>query len=201
VVPGPPPSGAAIDAVGGGRPGSRHRAGAARAPGSLDPVPAVRALYERFQVLIHELAKFGIVGAVCLVIDLSIFYGLHTRAGIGPLTSKVGSTVVSASCAYAGNRVWSFRHRARSGVGRELTLFMGLNAVGLAIGLAVIGASYYLLDLRSTAATNVANLLGIMIGTVFRFFTYKRFVFLHPERVPTNAGSRDEREAEAVLQV
>lgn len=164
-------------------------------------MPALRALYARFQDLIHELAKFGVVGAVCLVIELAIFISLNTGAHIGPLTAKVCSTVVSATCAYVGNRYWSFRHRARTGVRRELTLFLGLNAVGLAIGLAVLGFAVYVLGIaRNGRAATAANLVGIGIGTAFRFYTYKRYVFLHPDAVPADREERQRREVEAVLQ-
>jgi len=165
-------------------------------------VQAARALYARFRELIHELAKFGIVGAICLVIDLSVFVALNSGAQLGPLTAKVLSTVVSATCAYVGNRFWSFRHRARTGVRRELSLFLGLNAVGLVIGLVVIGAAVYGLGVpRNGHGATAANLVGILLGTFFRFYTYKRFVFLHPDAVPTDPVQRDEQEAQAVLQV
>ena len=36
---------------------------------------------------------------------------------------------------------------------------------------------------------NVVNLATIGVGTVFRFWSYKRFVFLHPDRV--HAGDVD----------
>jgi len=172
-------------------------------PGNLAPVQAARALYARFQVLIHELAKFGIVGAVCLVIDLSVFVSLNSGAHIGPLTSKVLSTIVSATCAYLGNRYWSFRHRARSGVRRELSLFLALNAVGLVIGLAVIAIAVYGFGVpRNGHGATAANLVGILLGTFFRFFSYKKFVFLQVEDPASlTQEERDDRAAEAILQV
>lgn len=162
---------------------------------------AVRSLYDRFQVLIHELAKFGVVGAVCLVIDLGIFYALHNRAKVGPLTSTFASTVVAASAAYAGNRLWSFRHRANSGLRRELSLFMALNAMGLVVQEAVVGFVFYVLGAHSAALP--AKLGGIFLGTLFRFWAYKRWVFLHRPAAAEPAADRprDEVEAEAVLQV
>ena len=40
------------------------------------------------------------------------------------------------------------------------------------------------------------NLVTIAIGTVFRFWTYKRFVFLHPDRVHQHVTDIDEELAE-----
>lgn len=141
-----------------------------------------RQLYARWQLLVHELAKFGIVGAVCYVIDVGLFNVLHSGAGVGPLTSKTISTIVAATCAYLGNRHWSFTHRARTGLRREYSLFVVLNAVGLVITLATLGFSRYVLGLTSLLAVNIAgNVIGTGLATCFRFWAYKRFVFLHPE--------------------
>ncbi|MDQ6650017.1 MAG: GtrA family protein [Actinomycetota bacterium] len=142
----------------------------------------VSGLYQRFQVLVHELAKFGIVGACCAAIDIGGFNLLHFAFHVGPLTSKAISTVVAATCAYIGNRNWSFRHRARTGVAREYTLFFVLNTVGLAIALSCLAITRYGLGLKGALALNIsANVVGLGLGTIFRFWAYKRFVFLHPD--------------------
>jgi putative flippase GtrA len=145
-------------------------------------VEMIRSVYSRWQTLVHELAKFGIVGLICYVIDAGLYNIGHVAFGLGPLTSKVISTTVAATCAYFGNRHWSFRHRARSGVRREYTLFIVLNAIGLGIALACLGFGFYVLDQRSALASNVwGNVIGTGLGTVFRFWAYKKWVFLHPE--------------------
>jgi hypothetical protein len=40
------------------------------------------------------------------------------------------------------------------------------------------------------------NLMTIALGTVFRFWAYKRFVFLHPDRVHAKNVNLDEELAE-----
>ena len=142
----------------------------------------LRTAYLRWRVLVHEVAKFGIVGAVCYFIDAALFNVFHAAFGWGPLTSKSLSTIIAATCAYLGNRHWSFSHRARTGVRREYTLFIVLNAVGLLIALACLGFTYYVLGLTSLFAQNIAaNVIGTGLGTLFRFWAYKRYVFLHPD--------------------
>jgi len=54
----------------------------------------VKSLYAVFQGLLHEIAKFGVVGAVNYVLDVGVFnlllsQGLHGK----PLTAKTISTV------------------------------------------------------------------------------------------------------------
>jgi putative flippase GtrA len=145
-------------------------------------VNLLRTAYLRWQVLVHEVAKFGIVGAICYFIDVGLYNVFHAAFGWGPLTSKALSTIIAATCAYLGNRHWSFYHRARTGVRREYTLFIVLNAIGLLIALACLGFAYYVLGLTSLFAQNIAgNVIGTGLGTMFRFWAYKRYVFLHPD--------------------
>ena len=56
-------------------------------------------------------------------------------------------------------------------------LFLAFNAIGMVIELAVLGITKYWFGLTSVFALNVAVFVGLGLGTVFRFFTYRRFVF------------------------
>lgn len=133
--------------------------------------------YYRLSHLVRELMKFGVVGAIAYVVDVSVF-NLVLHATDKPLTSKTISTVVATTVAYAGNRHWTFRKRARSAVRREYTLFFLLNGVGLGIALTVLAISHYVLDFTSRLADNIAaNVVGLALGTVFRFWSYRRWVF------------------------
>jgi len=139
----------------------------------------VHALYRRFEVLIREIAKFGLVGVFNAALDIGLFNVLHFRVGLGPLTSKTLSTAVAATSSYFMNRHWSFAHRARTSFRREYVLFFLLNVVGLAIALAVLGFTRYVLGLTGVLALNIAaNVFGIGFGTLWRFYAYKRWVFL-----------------------
>lgn len=135
-----------------------------------------------WHILLKELSAFGIVGAINFVVDLAIFNGLHFGEGVGVLTSKVVSTSVSTTLAYFMNRHWSFSHRARTGLRREYALFFGLNLIALLIALAVLGFTHYVLGYTDELSINVANVIGIGLGTIFRFWSYKRWVFMTEER-------------------
>jgi putative flippase GtrA len=144
-------------------------------------VSFVRGLLARistpWHILLKELSAFGVVGAINLVLDIALFNGLHFGLGIGPLTSKVLSTAVATTSAYLMNRHWSFSHRARTGLAREYSLFFLLNGVALLMGLVVLGSTRYGLGLTDKFSINVANLVAIGLGSVFRFWSYKRWVF------------------------
>jgi putative flippase GtrA len=140
-------------------------------------VSFTRELYQRFQHLIHELAKFGIIGLIGFVITDGGTNLLHVRLGIGPLTSNVIATAVATAFSFAGNRWWTFRHRARTRIHRETFIFFVLNGVGLAIQLACIGFTYYVLGLTDHLSYNIALAIGIGLGTLFRFWSYRKWVW------------------------
>jgi putative flippase GtrA len=142
-------------------------------------------LYDRFRDLVHELGKFGAVGAVAYVVDTALFAVFLLV--MESLTAKTVAALIAATVAFIGNRFWTWRHRARSGLAREYLLYFSLNGVGLAISLAVLGVSHYLLGavwpvLQTPLADLVAaNVIGLAAGTSFRFWSYRRFVFReHP---------------------
>lgn len=138
----------------------------------------VLALYYGLGVIVRELMKFGVVGGVAFVVDVGLFNLLRVGLELGPLTSKTLSVVAATTVAYFGNRHWTFRHRGRSGLRREYVLFFLLNAVGLAIALACLFLSHYVLGLTSPLADNIAaNGVGLVLGTAFRFWSYRRWVF------------------------
>ena len=140
-------------------------------------VSLVSALYARFRLLASELGKFGIVGVLAFVVTDAGTNLLHFRAGQGPLTANVIATVVAMAVSYAGNRYWTFRDRQRSGVRRESILFFLLNAVGLVIQLACLGLATYLLGLHGKLSYNVALVAGIVLATLFRYWSYRTWVW------------------------
>jgi putative flippase GtrA len=162
---------------------SRPPEPAAEAPHRSSPFVRV-ASFVRDKVghLLHELAKFGVVGGVAFVVDVAVFNLLlfHTSGALHgkPVTAKAVSTVVATIVSYVGNRFWTFRHRESSGSAREYTLFFLLNGVGLLITEACLAFSHYVLGLDSQLADNIsANIVGVGLAMLFRFWAYRRWVF------------------------
>ena len=143
---------------------------------------SLRELYATWRVLVHEVAKFGIVGAFNYVLDVGLFNALVLGPlDHRPLTAKTISTVVAVMSSYFLNRHWTFSHRVSTGHPRELGIFVLLSAIGLAIALACLGFSEYVLDQHSLLARNIAgNVIGVALAMVFRFWSFKRWVFLPP---------------------
>jgi putative flippase GtrA len=147
--------------------------------------PSVRSLRDHvrssWRILLKELTAFGLVGAVGFAIDVGLFNLFFDH---GQVTAKSISTLVATAVTYFGNRYFSFSHRARTGVARETSIFLGINILTLAFSLVIIALFSYPLHFKHhLLVMNVVNIATIGVGTIFRFWSYKRFVFLHPDRV------------------
>ena len=121
---------------------------------------------------------FLCVGLVGSVVDLGGAAYLHGAVGIGPVVSKGLSIIAATVLTYLGSRFWTFRHRVNQALLREGLLFAAFNVVGLAIAECVIAFVTYGLDMKGTLVFNAASLAGTGLGTVFRYFSYKKWVFL-----------------------
>ena len=168
--------------------------------GTLGSVPVTNSpdqgrghgLRDRLIALAHEVSKFGTVGGIAFLIDSAI-YNVLLPTGMETLVAKTVSTVIATTFAFLGNRFWTWRHRAHQHMARQYTMFFLLNAVGLGIGLACLAISHYGLGqiwpaLQSQLADNISGLLiGTAFGTLFRFWSYKRFVFREATPPPVTA--------------
>ena len=72
---------------------------------------------------------------------------------------------MATGVSYTGHRLWTFRHRASQGLARGGLIFFGLNLIGLLSSLLVIGLFTGPLGLRSLAAYNAAQVVGVLLGT------------------------------------
>jgi len=141
-------------------------------------MPRMASLRKCLTDLIPELTKFGVVGLIGTIIDLGGADYLHNHLGVGPMVAKGLSITAATVVTYLGSRFWTFRHRVNQALLREGVLFVMLNVVGLAIAEVVIAATTYGLGLKSALAYNAASVVGTGLGTIFRYFSYKKWVFL-----------------------
>ena len=137
----------------------------------------------------REASGFAAVGAFGLAVDVGGYNLLVHLGGDGwlseqPLVAKTVSLVAGTTVAYLGNRFWTYRDRPRGRMAREYVLYMALSGVALGIALVCLAISRYVLGLTSPMADNVAaNGVGLALGSLFRFLSYRRYVF--PHEAPT----------------
>jgi putative flippase GtrA len=136
--------------------------------------------YSRFRTMLPEMLKFLVVGGLGTVIDLGGAAVLHSRYNVEPLAAKAISVTLATIFTYFGSRFWTFKERENQPVKREAVLFIVLNVVGLLIAEVVIAFVTYALGLRSSLEYNAASFIGTGLGTIFRFYAYRKWVFLDP---------------------
>ncbi|MFF3329731.1 GtrA family protein [Streptomyces sp. NPDC002888] len=135
----------------------------------------------------REAAKFGVVGALAFVVDNGgynlLVFGLPGGEVGGPMRmapvlASVMATGVATVLSWVGNRYWTYRHRWCGNVTQELALFLSVNIVGVAITAGTVFLSRHLIGLESALGDNVARISGWVLATLFRFFAYRRYVFV-----------------------
>ena len=141
-----------------------------------------------WRLLLKEISAFGVVGAVCFVLDIGLFQLLYVHLGVDAVIAKLCSTVVAVTASYFGNRHWSFSHRARTGLRREYTLFVAINGVTLLLGLFIVWLVRYPLGQEGALVLQLANVGSIAVGTVLRFLSYRRWVFPATDRQANRAA-------------
>lgn len=170
---------------------------------------AMRKLAHLWHLILKEAAKFGVIGAIAFIIDNGTYaylqYGWFGPQN-GPLhghikISTVLATGVATLFAWVGSRYWTFRNKRTSNPTRELVQFGFFNVIGALITLACVMIAVDVLDLRGLGWESAARNTGIVLGTLFRFWAYRKFVFrteLAGELDVPQAGDAGSGSAEAV---
>ena len=160
----------------------------AMSEGTIDQVKYIRDSYARYALRIHEIAKFGVVGGIGFVVQLGVTDAVHLGLGVGALTAVIVGYAVATVVTFLGNRHWAFKHRQGKGLHRETVTFVLLNMVGLGIQEAVVATVHYGLHMTDPLSYNVANVVGIGLGTLFRLWSYRKWVFLEVTGEPAEVA-------------
>ena len=142
----------------------------------------------RIQRFLSEGAKFLTVGGVATLVAFVIFNGLvHGYFGsVGPMHDQPLVAFVIANTfgmvvSYRGSRSWAFRNRAAVGRAGGRVAFFVINIVSMVIPLACLAFTRYVLGRSDPVADNIAaNVVGLGLGTLARFWAIRRFIFLSP---------------------
>ncbi|MFB7655833.1 MULTISPECIES: GtrA family protein [unclassified Streptomyces] len=159
--------------------------------------PAPRgALRERIDRLTREVVKFGAVGGAGVLVNLLVFNFVRHVTDLQVVRASIVATIVAIIFNYVGFRYFTYRDRDKSRRTREMSLFLLFSAVGLVIENGVLYTATYGFGWDSPLQSNIFKFLGIGLGTLFRFWSYRTWVFRTlPARPPvTRAESFRERE-------
>ncbi|MGH6654288.1 MAG: GtrA family protein [Actinocrinis sp.] len=138
----------------------------------------LQAAYGRLRRATHELAKFGTIGLIALVVNMVVTNLCWQAIPQKPVIGSVVGTVVATIVAYIGNRFWTYKDRDSIGRSRELVLFFLVNGIGMLIETVPLAFSQYVLHFDGALGNNVAKyMFGMPLGMVFRLWTYRTWIF------------------------
>lgn len=155
---------------------------------------------------------FLAVGGAGYLTDVAAFNWFRDQPVIGganPVVAKIAAVAVAMVVTYLGNRMLTWRGLGSTSRRREVGLFAVFNLAGLMMSVLALALSHDALGLTSRLADNISgNVIGVGLGTVFRYWAYKRFVFAGAPRVgaaatagpPHGRGPTAETRAEPVVQ-
>lgn len=136
------------------------------------------SLIQKLRGLSHEVIGFGVIGLVGVAVNAGVFWVcLQVPGPIGSLAGFI-ATAVAIGTNYLGYRYWLYRDRDADSRKREITLFLLFSGIGMLIENGILAFSVHVLDYSSPTQQLIAkNVVGLAAGTVFRFFSYRTWVF------------------------
>jgi putative flippase GtrA len=141
--------------------------------------------------LTQEVAKFGAVGGSGILVNLVVFNLCRHFGHFPVIRASVIATLISIAFNYTGFRYFTYRDRRKQQHTTEITLFLGFSIIGLLIENGVLYTATYVFGWDSGLQSNVFKFLGIGLATLFRFWSYRTWVFKAlPTREPNPAWSR-----------
>ncbi|MGI5482423.1 GtrA family protein [Streptomyces lavendofoliae] len=135
------------------------------------------ALRVRLDQLVREIAKFGLVGGLGLLVNMAVFNLVRHTTELPVVRASLVATVVAIVFNYVGFRYFTYRDRDKSGRTKELTLFLLFSLVGLVIENGVLYAATYGFGWDTPLQNNFFKFAGIGVATLFRFWSYRTWVF------------------------
>ncbi|WP_395696117.1 GtrA family protein [Nocardioides sp.] len=143
----------------------------------------------RWRRVLTEAYRFLAVGGLATVVAFLIFNFLVHGFGTGydaplagqPYLGFAVANVVGMVISYRGSRTWVFRDRPpRTADGGRL-MFVAINLVTMLVPLACLWFSRDVLGLDDPFSDNLsANLVGLFLGMVARFYLFRTLVFRSP---------------------
>lgn len=127
---------------------------------------------EKFEKLVKQIFRFGLVGGTAFLIDYGILFCLTEFAGVNYLISGTISFSVSVVFNYLSSRFWVFEVKADTNKVWEFVIFLILSVIGLGINQLImyIGVDkfgiYYMLT----------KIIATFIVMVYNFVTRKMFM-------------------------
>jgi len=140
----------------------------------------------RFQHLAQEGARFTLVNVAATVLALVLFNvlvhgvrGWFTGAmNTQPIPAYLVANTIGMVVSFLGARHFVYRQRKPTGPGGGAVNYAAVNLASFVIPVSCLWISRNLMHLDDALSDNISgNVVGAGLGTVFRFWAFRRFVF------------------------
>lgn len=121
---------------------------------------------------VRQFVKFGIVGSIGTVVDISILAFLHDVVGINVYVANFFSFSAAVINNYTLNSRWTFGDQEKEHK-RQLVQFALVSVVGMALSQALLYFFHDVLNLHYL----IAKCLGILIVLFWNFFVNRFWTF------------------------
>ncbi len=151
----------------------------------------------RLRRLTGEVIRFSAVNIVATGVSVVLFNALvHGVKGWfgGPMNEHPSfgylvANTVGMFVSFYGSRYYAFRHRHAAGPGGGLLVYAIVNFVSFTIPISALWISRNVFGWETIYADNVAaNVIGAVLGTLFRFWAFRKFVFTGRQPVPAEVA-------------
>lgn len=131
----------------------------------------------RLRRLSREVAEFAAVGGIGVLVNLAVFNLVRNTTELPVVRCSIIATAVAIVFNYIGFRYFTYRDRDKTRPPREFTLFLVFSGAGLVIENGVLYVATYGFDWDTPLQNNVFKFLGIGVASLFRFWSYRSWVF------------------------
>lgn len=143
---------------------------------------------QRWRRILTEAYRFLAVGGLATILAFLLFNSLVHGWGIGdapldgqPYLAYVLANLAGMAVSYRGSRTWVFKDRPpRTADGGRL-MFIVINLATMLIPIGCLWVSRNVLGLDDPFSDNIAaNVVGLFLGMVARFYLFRTLVFRRP---------------------
>lgn len=131
----------------------------------------------RLRRLSREVAAFAAVGGVGVLVNLAVFNLVRNTTELPVVRCSMIATAVAIIFNYIGFRYFTYRDRDKTRPPREFSLFLAFSSAGLVIENGVLYVATYGFDWDTPLQNNIFKFLGIGVASLFRFCSYRSWVF------------------------
>ena len=140
---------------------------------------------DRWRRVFTEAYRFLAVGGIATIVAFVIFNfllhgfntGHHALLDGQPYLAYVIANLVGMLVSYRGSRSWVFKDRPPRAADGGRTAFILINLVTMLIPIGLLWFSRNVLNLDDPYSDNVsANVVGLFLGLVARFYLFRTFV-------------------------